>query len=241
MRVTKILIGLCFVLCLTHVAQAQKGLHIGFNLNPGMSFIGSQHTYGNAEFDTEVAFAWAAGGQIGYKFSHHVGLFTEVNVARLGGKWSGKDSGTFYEREVNMNYLQIPIMLKYTAKGKSRFFAMGGIEFNILQKVSQSYSPTYFEADSPGYAIAQRDDITDLFEDNTLSFVGAVGTDIVLSEKLYLTVGLKGSVSLQDINKADTHSLLRPNQDYAKSANYFGGVLFGLKYVIGEKQQTNKG
>lgn len=235
MKTSIFFIGLCFALFLNAPAFSQQGLHLGINLNPNMTFIGAQHTYGNAEFDSKIDLGWTAGIQLGYKFSHHIGLFTELNYAQLGGKWEGKDSGTFYEREVDMNAIQIPIMIKYTSKGDSRFFVMSGVQFNLLQKATQSYSPNYTEAGSPGYAIAQQSDITDLFVQNTISFVGALGTDVVLSDNLYLTLGLKGSMSLQDMNDEATHNLIRADKEYDKSINYFGGFLLGVKYVIGSR------
>lgn len=234
-KLTRFFIGLCFALTFTTQAKAQQGFHLGINLSPGMTYIAPQHTYGNAEFDAKPMFGWTAGAQIGYKFSHHIGLFTELNYASMGGKWEGRDQNIFFTREVEMSSWQIPIMIKYTSKGKSRFFAMSGIQFNLLQKATQSYSPTYTITDSPGYALAQQGDISDLFVQNTIAFVGAFGTDIVLSDRLYLSVGLKGSMSLEDLNEEATHSLIRPDKEYDKSINYFGGIQVGIKYVIPTK------
>lgn len=231
------LMFLVAALFFTHHISAQKGIHVGVNVNPGLSFITPQHTYGNAEFDTKFNFAWAVGGQLGYNFSHHIGLFTEVNYAKVGGNWDGRDSGTLYDREVDMSFIQIPIMLKYTSKGKSRFYATSGIQVNLLQEATQSYSPAYIEIDSPGFVWAQQEDITDLFVNTTLSIVGAIGTDVMLSDNTYLTLGLRGSYSLEDINESETHTLLRPNQEYEKSAVFFGGAEIGLKYVIAGKSK----
>ena len=155
----------------------------------------------------------------------------------MGGKWDGSDQGNFFERRVEMSSWQIPIMLKYTSKGKSRFFAMSGIQFNLMQKATQSYSPNYSITDSPGYALAQQDDITDLFVPTTIAFVGAFGTDIVLSDRLYLSVGLKGSMSLEDLNESSTHDLIRPDKEYDRSINYFGAIELGVKYVIPTKSE----
>lgn len=205
-------------------AFAQRGLHLGLNGGYNAVFIMNQNNYGGTEYEYDAKFGYAAGVVVNYNFVEFLGLQLEVNTSSKGQSYKDFEGNLPVTRDVDLKYLDIPLMLKYTSpNGGTRFFAMGGFQYSILQDAAIEY---YVGDDnrSPTDAIER-------FENSDMAFILGTGTNIMLPLNLYASVGLRFTYGLTDINDPEWRL---PNQDdiYEPSRNATGGIRLGLHYAF---------
>ena len=230
------------IMALSLSASAQKGLHVGLISTVGPVYVVDQHLYGNSEpAHSDFKFSHQSGIQIGYNFLDNLGVFTEFNLARLGDKRYEDFQEEDWQREIDFDYYLIPVMLKYTSRqGNTRFFAEAGLQFGLLNKVTQTYTGEVPPEDTawivtPSAATATErlnGEITDRFEDLDMTLTLTLGANVNLSQGFYLNVGMRFNGGLLDINKEEWRYVNRSGE-YEMSRHIFGGLNVGLTYHIG--------
>lgn len=231
-------------------AQKEKHMEIAFQAGGGTSWIVNQMNYGLFEMEYEYYWNYGFNLQFGYNFNEYIGLFTEVEMARGGQKYYDNWSYPNYnikrsdaiERKVSMNYLNVPLLFKYTyGDTKARFRMYLGPQLRFLQSAEQDY--TINGAPLEGrielennigepFDPAQKD-IKDRFESMDVAVLLDIGADIFLIEEvMYLSAALRGHYSLNDLN-VEAFQIKNREGVYAPSHNASLMVYVGIHYIIG--------
>ena len=149
MKTKSIILSILLVLANISL-NAQNGFEIGFGGSFNSSWILNQNNariledcpdrpIQAAELAYVNTWGYTFGGSIGYKWKENLGFIAEINFTKAGQKYKDAFSSIYcldhsnVERDVMLSYIQIPIMLKYNTKGRSKvkYFAMLGPELNF--------------------------------------------------------------------------------------------------------------
>ncbi len=224
--------------------MAQKQLYFGLAGTGLSSVITNQNNYGLPfEMDYAVTFGGSGNVNVGFDFNKNLGLKLEIGFAKLGQKYADtrmeNDTNYKYARNVKLNYLQLPLMFKYQSNGEvARFFFMVGPQFNFLLSAKQVYTKQdlsyddYITVANKPVKIGE-ETITERFNSFDVMARIDLGVDIHVATNLFLNVALTMGYGLTDINAADWQNPLKnPNYDYNPSHNIYGGINFGINYML---------
>jgi hypothetical protein len=219
---------------------AQKQFYFGLAGTGLNSWITNQNNYGYTNMDEKVKIGGSGNAIIGFDFNQHIGLKMEIGYANLGQKYSDKiNEDTTYNRIVNLNYLQIPLMFKYRTGGEVvKFFVMAGPQINLLLSANQKYTgqetfdtdSLYNPKDHKPYLISEQT-ITDRYTSLDIMARIDLGVDINITKSLFLNVGLTMAYGLLDIN-AENWRIEDTSGNYNPSHNLYGGINFGISYIL---------
>lgn len=232
------------LLFITGPLVAQKQLYFGLSGTGLSSVITNQNNYGlDFEMDYKPTFGGSGNVNVGFDFNNHVGIKLEIGFAKLGQKYADthmiNDTNYEYTRNIKLNYLQIPLLFKYQSNGEvAKFYMMVGPQFNLLLSASQVYLKQdltyddYMTVDNLPVKIGE-EKITDRFNSLDIMARFDLGVDIHVASNLFVNVGLTMAYGLMDINNSNTQNPLNnPDYDYHASHNIYGGVNFGINYVL---------
>jgi len=224
---------------------AQKGFYFGFAVTGQSTWITNQNNYGLKEMDLKSTFGIGYNVNIGFDFTNHIGLKTEIGMARYGQKYTDSrdssqyDTGGEFDRDVQLNYLTIPIMFKYRLGGPiAKFYVAVGPQFNMLMSAKQTYSrngkPFLVEINdtlSGKTFLAGKEEIKERFAGSDIMARVDLGMDITVVKHLIIEIGVKLQYGLMDLNSADFR--LKDNSgNYAASHNIAGGLTIGVNYHL---------
>jgi hypothetical protein len=131
-------------------------------------------------------------------------------------------------------------MFKYRTGGKvAKFYILVGPQFDFLLSATQKYYKHDQEYDLdfqppkwPKSILIGKSTITDRFSSMDIMGRLDLGVDINLGEHLFLNVGLTMAYGFLDINDADFRVPDYSSNTYNASHNIYGGLNFGINYVI---------
>lgn len=240
----------------TSITLSAQSWHVGTNFGVNSVWILNQNNYGFSELDYEYKFGGFGGLAGGYNFNAHSGIQLEIDFVGMGQDYYGKvwdfgptnnagdDVRVATYRYVDLNYLQIPVMYRFTSnRNKSEkiaFHAMIGPSFGFLLSASQSYEADVKDdgvlVDIPLELIAQAipafattpesEDAKAFFNNMDMGVQLDLGVDIFVNDNLYVTPAIKMYYGLSDNNAEET----RFRDDYEASHNFFFGLNVGIHY-----------
>ena len=241
----KILLTLVFVTGVTILnLQAQKGKEVVFGVGGAITstWIMNQSFYGEPEVDYAPKMGGAGSFNLGYNFDPHITVCTEIQFSLQGQKYDGKQNinGTVYklERNINLNYLNIPLLFKYSfGTGNTKFRFLAGPQIGILVNATQDYKRDGIKQGTKVYDlngidfITDEDNIKDRYEKTDFSLVLDFGADIHLSDQFFVSAGLRGNYGLTEINAAP-YRIPNLDGDYTASHNAWGGLYVSINYKL---------
>jgi hypothetical protein len=228
MKKTILFIAIC--LCVLTEVHAQrnhfKGLHVGLATACNSVWIFNQNMYGARELEYKPKIGVMYGLAAGYEFKSHLGVQIELSRTSQGQDYKDIVNGKKVNRQVNLSYIQIPIILKYGGSGNnSRFYAMGGIQFGFLS------SSSIYQNSKQVYSKDLNKNANGFFVRKDFGIKMGMGDDILISKNMYLNIGLQGFYGLTDIN-AEVFRRDYKDRPYEKSINAYGGIEVGFHYFI---------
>jgi opacity protein-like surface antigen len=227
MKKNILLILMSLTLCT--VSFAQDGFHAGIQY--GYYLVGMKNGP-NTNLSTDVGkgnpltgfspkYSSSFGIALGYGFIPMLGVQLELNWMTEGQKAKGTwDGGAAVNRDIDMNYTQIPILLKFRTPGAvAHYYLMAGPQFNFLNSASIS--------DSRGSAYSVSD-AKSRFNSSETGLTLGTGLEIDVP-KVYFNLGLRLFYGLGDPN---TTSFKLPNVGtaYQASQSFYGGLNIGAHY-----------
>lgn len=225
-------------------AYAQKGKEIVIGVGGGVTsvWIVNQSFYGEPEVDYAPKMGYAGSLNLGYNFNKSISVMTELQYSLQGQKYDGKQNmgGTSYnvERNIDLGYLNIPLLFKYAfGSGGTKFRFLAGPQVGLLMNATQDYLRNDKKigskaTDQDGKLFVTDDnDITDRFEKTDFSLVVDIGADIHLSDLFFITAGIRGNYGLTEIN-AEPYRIENLEGEYLPSNNLWGGVYIGICYKL---------
>jgi len=235
---------LTFILLIAQGVSAQFyfGVNGGF---PATSIL-NQNSYGFQEPDYTVTFGPSYGAAMGYQLSYNTGIVMNVNYVRQGQHYKDSFWDGDMEKEVNLDYISIPIMFEYLPGGvpslvylpskAPQFYMLYGVQFGILQKaeVIQDWQGNVDDAPS------LPNDSKTLFKSTDLSFVAEHGFQYFYNQKWFFNAGIRCVVGLVDINDPDYRVPVHrfnylPEEPYKASRNATFGLNLTAAFLFGRK------
>ncbi len=213
-------------------AFAQKGFHLGVNGNAVTTYLVDTKLYGDVDYKANFTVAPIVGVAAGNNFTNQFGFQVEVNYARLGMGYEYNDSLNqlpgFTKRngKITLDYIQVPVLLKLTGGDfKTRFSAMAGPQFSFLQN---AWNRRQIDSEARP---AKND-----FNGTEIGLLVFAGSDISLTNDLYLSLGLRmfyGFTQVNKNNKVISPSPL-PNSKQLEDrlVNAYGGINVGVHYIF---------
>lgn len=228
------------MICCSSQLLSQNQFYFGLAGTGLGSAITNQNNYGlNFELSYKVTIGGSFNAGIGYDFNDHFGLKTEIGFAKLGQRYQDTYNDTLYTRNLKLNYLQIPLLLKYRmAGGVAKFYVMAGLQFDLLLSASQRYlkDDAPFNEPVPGNWIKPvligEQSVTDRFNPLDLMARIDVGADIALTKDLFLNAGFTMAYGMTDINDGNWHIPEGRTGEYHASHNFYAGITVGISYIL---------
>ncbi len=226
------LLLLFFVFFLTAPVFAQKGLEVGVRVIPQSVWIINDDDAGRgAGLDYTRTWGMAYGLNIGYNFLNSLGIQTGVLLSGQGQKYVGDGSSGFETAQTKLNYLKIPIMLKFNSDPESsvHFVGTAGIQIGLLTGAKYFSDDEEVDLNILGY------EYKDAYKKSDLSAAFSLGTRFRVTDSFNLGVSLRADYSLGDIEDKDFTVLGIPawGVDRAPSTNLTGGIMIEANYVFG--------
>jgi len=220
-------------------ASAQKGFNIGVGGNVNAIFILSQNTYGLDELDYKPSIGGAINLGIGYNFNNWLGLKTEIGYARLGQKYYDNRNNPVITRDVRLNYILVPLLVRFSVGGHVfRFYAAAGPQLAFLTSASQDYLkngvplPPFYNRQIKDTINPSQTNITDRYQKIDIMARLDFGLDVIFFQHLALNFGISSAYGFADINASDWR-LENSKGSYSKSTNLYAGLTLGLRYSFG--------
>jgi len=115
---------------------AQEGaIRIGAVLLPQSTWLLNQDdSDAGPEQDYEVTWGFAGGISASYNFNDYLGVGLDVLYSNQGQKYKGTKSGITYTAKTTLNYLKLPLLLRFNSDPNSvvQFSAFLGPQFSFL-------------------------------------------------------------------------------------------------------------
>lgn len=207
----------------------------GLQLNLHTPLIFNQNThnvFGGKELAYKPTFGVASGLRLGYTYKRHYGVeLGYVFYSKQGQHYSEILNGMSAQRQVNLNYMHIPILLRYkfeekaTKKVSSPWVINLGMQIGILQSASITHTGNEYPlTEIPN---AETND-KDYFKPTDLSVVFGVEKEIYLNRFLLMGLGLRTTYS-GDIN-AEDWPVLKDVDAHGQSHNFTFAFTVSLNY-----------
>ncbi|MDQ3049659.1 MAG: PorT family protein [Bacteroidota bacterium] len=217
-----------------------------FDANDGLDIAA---TFGGRfGIDAIYSFNDKIGVGLGFNFiSTNSQKYTGDNIRLDGGVVNGLNG----DITTKLNYFDIPIMLRLTSSGGTYFEI--GPQFGFLTKAEATY-----ENNDNSVFDFEDFDIKDDFESTNIALVFGFGVDIDVTEKVFITTGLRLGYGFTDVTKeydtpaeyyaanpealifTESHvTSLNAHYDdngkfnYEKTSRVFGGLHIGISYKFG--------
>lgn len=204
-------------------AFAQKGLHVGVQGGYNASFVLGDKDYLVEEYEYDEKFGRAYGVALGYNLLDWLGVQVEVNSSHKGFNYERMVNDQLIERQLNMEYLDIPVMLKYTSPGPGlQTFVMGGVQYSLLEKIEMKGNFSGGEMMPAA---------TEFFDHDDVAVVTGVGVNFPLPENFFVSFGARATYGLTDVTDPQWR-MPRSAEFYRPGRNMTIGLLGGLHYFI---------
>jgi hypothetical protein len=226
------------LLLLSFPSLAQKGFYFGIAGSGNSTWITNQNNYGLPEMDYAQTFTFGGNLGVGYDFNNHIGLKLEFGLNQISEKYKDSRGDSTLDRQVKLNYFNIPILFRYRTGGKvAKFYVAAGPQFNFLRSAAQTYnyngkpySDTLRTLSNQKFNIGD-EDIKERYNNFDVVARMDLGVNITVVEHLMIDVGLTMGYGLLDINSSDYH-LKDFSGAYHPSHTVFGGLTVGLSYHL---------
>lgn len=117
-------------------AWAQEGaFRVGAVLLPQNTWLlNKDDSDAGPELDYEVTWGFAGGISASYNFNDYLGFGLDVLYSSQGQKYKGAQTGTSYTARTTLNYLKLPLLLRFNSDPNSvvQFNAFLGPQFSFL-------------------------------------------------------------------------------------------------------------
>ncbi len=240
---------LSFLLVGTIQAQVTSisSIRVGATTFTGLSLIAEQNNYGAPEMIFQPTLSYSAGIAANINWYENLGLQLEASYAFQGQEYYDVLSLKEVKKSLSLNYLQMPIMFRYTFTDYSinqdmpNLFFVVGPQFSFLQNAKLTYN-----IDGSDVGFTEFHDIIfnplkerhpayttdiDLFNKTDLSLACGFGAEFELSDYLTLMADSRLTWGISDINgRVWRFPDLRNN--YTASHNYTWGLKLALLVTV---------
>ncbi|MFT5833343.1 MAG: hypothetical protein ACI97N_000970 [Cognaticolwellia sp.] len=236
---------------LVNITKAQvtsiSSINVGGSAFVGISLIAEQNNHGASELSFTPTPSYSGGVLVNVNWYQNLGIQIEGNYTFQGQKYYGTQSGIETEKNLTLNYIQIPVLFKYTfteysiSKAAPDLFFMVGPQFAFLQNAKLAYLRGGTEIGFTEYhesvfnplleRLPEYTTDIDLFNNFDLSLTAALGAQFEISDYLMITAESRLNWGVSDIN-ARTWRFPDLRNHYTASRNYVWGLKIGIVGTI---------
>lgn len=268
----KVFVFICAIIIASTTSHAQTGLHIGAQGGFNSVWILNQNNYGFQELDYSRKFGFLAGASVGYNFEETLGFQVDLNYATMGQDYfdlskdfcnidndgDNKPDKVETFRYVDLSYIQVPMMFKYTSPRKKKQIVsvhiLAGPTIGILSGAEMYYeadtlalfNDTYFTipGDSIDYMVPEfyqteaSEVAKDYFSKVDIGLTVDFGADIFVTKNLYISPALRFYAAATDLNSKPTRERrkdIETGSYEGASRNAYGGLTVGVHYMLNTK------
>jgi hypothetical protein len=236
-----LLLSFCTIFPKNAIAQVTHfEVHVAYQA----VWILNQNNYGMSELDYESRIGASWGAALGIDYGKSLGLQLEVNWTKLGQDYLdntglplilGINDVFLIKKEVDLNYIQVPILLRFRPKGqKSRFLALLGPQIGFLGKSDIRYwveDEAYDFSEIPGQLFAELTAPKDFFNTIDFGIAAGIAMEIPIGNVAFFRPALRFYYGLTDINDQVTAI----GSNYSGSKNAFIGLNLGFGLSTGNE------
>lgn len=200
-------------------------IYFGTNYTYNTTWIFNQNTYGRFgtyEMRYKTTYGSSYGIHLGYNRKRKYGLqLSYIFNSKQGQRYKDRiDTLGIINREVNLEYIHIPLVLKYKIPINYKWYVTyldinAGFQYGILKSASYNIEGVTTSA-------------KDRFKATEYSVMLGLEGNMYLNNNFFFTLGLNASLS-NDINAKGWEV----NDSYKKSHNFLLGANVGLSYYLG--------
>ena len=227
-------------------AYAQKHLYFGLGGSYLTTGFTNQNNYGlDFQMDYVAKYGISGNLNVGFDFTNHLGAKLEIGTGPMGQKYKDTHNGKSYERDIDLNYIQVPLLFKFrTAGNVAKFYAMVGPQFSFLTSAKQTYlengvtwNKMIVNPITNQPLNVSQEDIKERYNSMDIMARVDLGVDIMLGKSLFLNVGATMAYGLIDINATDyripdNYFATPSGTTYNPSHNFYGGINVGINYML---------
>jgi len=181
------------------------GLHFGENFS---SLRGQQQS--------DYRLGFVAGVQASHYLTENLVMRLEVNMERKGGRFGEVAPLPFgdpdFANEYRLDYLSLPVLLRYSTGKKTKFIAGGGMSVDYLARERSEFGQ--FSTDDPNR-----------FRRFDTNLIACVGGALPLGDKVSATLELRSLVGLVKIDKPTGVA-----RELGRNISW--GLMVGLNYYL---------
>lgn len=241
----KALLTICIVIAALST-QAQS-FRLGVSGGVNSTWLMNKNVFdANDGLDIATSFGGRFGIDAIYSFNEKVGLSIGFNfLSTHNQKYTGEVGSADYDLTTKLKYLDIPILFRLTSSGGT-YFELGP-QIGILGSAKED-----FESSNPSVFGLDYDDrnVKSGFNSTNIAVILGFGVDIDVTEKIFITTGLRLGYGLSDVTEeyetplelaistaSNTVQYAHIDDDgdfhYEKTSRAFGGLHLGVSYKFG--------
>ncbi len=193
------------LLCFTTTAQNvryggwNEQIVVGANasLNSTWIFNSAVQSLDEGVSDQVFSFGYSVGGSFAFRFNQLIAVGLDLQYFSANQDYDGslQTQGQFWESNVNLNGLNLPIYAKIM--GKSGVFVEIGWQFGFI------LGSRYSRFSNVGGTIHDNIDVSEHFGSVVLSPHLGFGFDFMVTDELMITFGIRGNYGVNDIKGVD--------------------------------------
>jgi len=231
----------------------QGSFHFGVTTAFNNTWIKSDNEEQNNEhYKYKTTFKWAPVGiAVGYKFSYRHDLQLEAYISHQGQQYdlmaNGNGGGEkIGEKHINLTYLQIPLLWKYTSGDATRFNVHFGPQLGLLisgEEINEITRAGGITRDGNAIPIGTTILANKNKGENLTKNIGGLnnldpnlvlgfGLEKDITDHLYLSGNLRFQYGFKDFRDTETVIDATTGDKYILRYNIFGGVQFGIHYTL---------
>ncbi|MGV3587761.1 MAG: porin family protein [Adhaeribacter sp.] len=203
----------------------------------------------NEHYKYKTTIKWAPIGLVaGYKFNERHDVQLEAYLSQQGQNYTLTENGDgtgleLGEKRINLTYLQIPLLFKFTTGDAVRFNVHAGPQVGFLIKGEEvNEFPEAIALNDRTlqgeYSLAKKGKGDSLFK-NAGGFTAiapmavlGLGVEKDIKDNLYLSGNVRFNYGFTDIRDTETTTSEYDFDKYTLRYNIFGGIQLGLHYVL---------
>lgn len=226
MRYRFALLAVLALLLLPTAGRAQVAapgtLHLNATVGVNNPYIVNQNSYGRTELAYDIIFRPSVDLKVGYQLTKGLTVRTGLVYTQQGQHYDDEDVNA--RQEVDLSYLSFPLLADVQlGSDASGFYVHAGPQLSVRLGAEAT------RQGEPIVVDGQRDG--DLYRTTDVAVLFEMGPYIRVAERTYLTVGLRGTYGLTDLNTEGAR-IAPAGQDYRASRNAYAGLHLGFHYTV---------
>jgi len=233
MKTLLALIMAIFVMAQSATAQNNK-LSIGIHAGSMATGLINQNPYNTDKLPVSSTVGQSKRLSVDYTINDKLSLGSGLSYASMGQNYIDFiDENTYEDRNIQLNYVQIPVELRYM-RGTGAVQFISGLGFQYGHLVSSVFEQNLDATTIEGEPILKRtmEEDSDRFQKASFSLINHVGAKVKILDRVSAVAKVQSLIGLTDINDVDYRYEDEWMRDYKATRNMSAGFELGLQIKL---------